>query len=190
MIKSYKHFYSKTEADLWINEYKTCFPSMEHSDKELLKALDYYTASANVPINNHLRFGNPIKKNDFCYTILNSLLSYIPKYKIPDSITAYRFIPISVWKYLCSGNPHKNMTIIDPGFMSTTLLFHGVDNYKENRKCKIILEISIPIGTPGTYVGLTNTLSEYEILLAPNTQLQIDSTCIPFQRKFKCTVAV
>lgn len=79
------------------------------------------------------------------------------------------------------------MIMEDTGFMSTTLIRESVNSYKNGRNQNILLVISVPTSTKGTYVGhLKNTLSEYEVILAPNTKLRIDAKC--FNRCFWCTI--
>lgn len=76
------------------------------------------------------------------------------------------------------------MIIHENGFMSTTLIRESIYSYRAQRGLNILLEISIPIGTKGTYVGhLKNTLDEYEVILAPGTKLHIDDK-LPFFNNF------
>lgn len=187
----YKHFYSHNEADLWVKEHNSHFPSDSDNDKIFLKALEYYTASGNPLINNHLRYHLPLETDDFIYPYATQMINRLPSYHIPDNIIVYRYISIGLMKEMCSSHPPKRGTILtDKGFMSTTLVRESINAYRHsNRSLKILLEISVPIGTKGTYVGhLKNMLHEYEVILAPNTQLRIDYK-FPFcNRYFKCTV--
>lgn len=191
MNKQYKQFYFHNEADLWVEKYKSRFPSDSDNDKIFLKALDYYTASANPLFNNHLRYHRPLEKDDHIYPYVTQMINKLPSYQIPDNIIVYRYISKGLLKEMCPSYPPKRGTILtDKGFMSTTLIRESINNHRHSdRLLKILLEISVPIGTKGTYVGhLKNMLSEYEVILVPNTQLHIDYK-IPFcNRYFKCTV--
>lgn len=73
--------------------------------------------------------------------------------------------------------------------MSTTLVRTSISNYRlSNPHLNVLLEISVPAGTKGIYVGhLENTLSEYEAILAPNTKLRIDYNSL-FSKHLCCTV--
>lgn len=185
----YRRFDSTFAADLWIKVYQCFFPLRGKADSAFLDVLSAYTASENVPINNMLRSGNIMEKDDYFYPRLQILLEYFPKYKVPCNIICYRYLHSRAWNALLENKkPHKNMIVTDKAFMSTSLLSNAVESYKKNRNLEICLEISIPAGTIGTYVGHMNELAEYEILLAPETSFRIDSRCFPWQKRFKCTV--
>lgn len=186
----YKQFKMEKEVKQWVQEYSGYFPKLTDSDTDFLMALYFYTASENVPINRHLREDNTLLEvGDMAYYDLKSMLQKLPFYHIPDNVTVYRYINRGLLKQMCPNwPPHKGMIISDKGFMSTTLLRHGVDQYLEGRHSNVLLKISIPEGSRGTYVGLTDTLHEHEIILVPNTKIRIDSFCLPFQKEYKCTV--
>lgn len=114
----------------------------------------------------------------------------LPTYQIPDNIIVYRYINIGLLKEICpSYPPTKGMIIQDKGFMSTTLIRKSVNSYRAGRNQNILLVISVPSGTKGTYVGhLKDALSEYEVILAPNTKLRIDKKSLFCNNYFECTV--
>lgn len=191
MSIKYRKFETKEDADQWVEEYKAYFPKMSDSDTDFLQAIYFYTASANVPINRHLREDNTLLDEDdtTLFPMLHSMLVKLPYYHIPDNIIVFRYINKGLLKQMCPNWPlRKGMIISDKSFLSTTLLRHGVDDYLEERNAKVLLEIAIPAGTRGTYVGLADTMPEYEVILVPNVKLRIDNICFPFQKKYKCTV--
>lgn len=190
MKNTYVRFNTALEANSWIEKYKMEFPQETDVDVEFIDAIKNYTSSANVPINNHLRFDNSlIKATDIVYPIKQKLLDKLPEYQIPDNIVAYRYIPINVFTKLLGIWPlKKGMLITDNGFCSVSLLPHGADRHKEEKITYLHFEIAIPSGTAGTYVGLVSEMDEYEILLAPGAKFRIDSIYFPFIRKLRCTL--
>lgn len=153
------------------------------------KALDLYTASVNHIFNGHLRYNIDI--DNFYQQHLKQMIQKIPTYHIPNNIIVYRYISKGLLKEMCPSYPPKaGMIIHDKGFMSTTLIRESMDTHREvDISLKILLKISVPAGTPGTYVGhLKNMLAEYEVILAPNTQLRIDYKFPFYNRYFRCTV--
>lgn len=190
MQKQYTKFRSADEVDLWYEKYQAHFPSDNDSDKEFLKALYYYTASANVLVNNALRYDITILDGDYMQSTFQRMIDKLPTYQVPDNIIVYRYISKGLLKEMCPSYPPKvRMIIHDKGFMSTTLIRESVNSYRSRRDQNILLVISIPYGKKGTYVGhLKDTLSEYEVILAPNTQLRIDYKFPFYNRYFRCTV--
>ena len=189
MQNQYTKFKTSDEVDLWYEKYKSYFPSDNDGDKDFLEALNMYTGSGNHIFNNHLRCN--IQLDPFYQKNFTKMFDKLPTYHIPDNIIVYRYISKGLLKNMSPIYPPKRgMTIQDKGFMSTTLIKESMDNHRQSDvSLKILLKISVPAGTPGTYVGhLKNMLSEYEVILAPNTQLYIDHK-IPFcDHYFKCTV--
>lgn len=190
MSTKYTEFHSPKDTKLWYKKYKDFFPSVKDEDKDFLYALDMYTASANPVFNNHLRHNEPLETSDFYYPYITSMVTKLPTYTIPDNIIVYRYISKGLLKEMCpSYPPKKNMIMQDKGFMSTTLIRNSVNSYRDNRSQNILLVISVPTGTKGTYVGeLPNMLTEYEVILAPNTKLRIDNKTPLFNLCFRCTV--
>lgn len=191
MQTKYNQFSSTVDADNWINDYKNCFPSDDDADKEFLCALHYYTASANTLVNNALRYNMEILENDYMQPTFQQMISKLPTYQIPDNIIVYRYISKGLLKEMVSSYPaKKGVILIDKGFMSTTLVRKSILNHKKSDiSLKILLEISVPKGSKGTYVGhLKNMLSEYEVILAPNTKLRIDYKRPFFNNYYKCTI--
>lgn len=189
MKNQYIKFRLSDDVDLWYEKYKYAFPSDNDTDKEFLKALDLYTASVNHIFNGHLRYNIDI--DNFYQQHLKQMVKKIPTYHIPNNIIVYRYISKGLLKEMCPSYPPKaGMIIHDKGFMSTTLIRESMDTHREvDISLKILLKISVPAGTPGTYVGhLKNMLAEYEVILAPNTQLHIDYKFPFYNRYFRCTV--
>lgn len=189
MQKRYTKFRSADEVDLWYEKNKFYFPSDNKTDKEFLEALNLYTASVNHIFNGHLRYN--IEIDDFYQQHLSQMVKKIPTYHIPNNIIVYRYISKGLLKEMCPSYPPKTgMVIHDKGFMSTTLIRESLDTHRQaDISLKILLEISVPAGTPGTYVGhLKNMLAEYEVILAPNTQLRIDYKFPFYNRYINCTV--
>lgn len=186
-IIQYNKFTTPREANLWANKYKAHFPSDSDNDTVFLEAINLYTASAYPLFNNYLRYNKPLDPDYALY--IRSMIEKIPTYNIPDNIVVYRYISkLALEEMSESHHPRKNTILKDKGFMSTTLIRESVDNYQPERTRNILLEISVPSGTKGTYIGLLkNTLSEYEIILAPNTKLRIDDKMI-FNKRIWCTV--
>ena len=190
MKNQYTKFKISDEVDLWYEKYKSDFPSGNDSDKDFLEAINIYTGSANVLVNNALRHDITILDGDYMQPIFQKMIDKLPTYYIPDNIIVYRYISKGLLKEMCHSYPPKTgMVIHDKGFLSTTLIRESVNSYRSGRKQNILLVISVPSGTKGTYVGhLKDVLSEYEVILAPNTQLRIDYK-IPFcNRYFECTI--
>ncbi|MBD5538210.1 MAG: hypothetical protein HDQ99_21715 [Lachnospiraceae bacterium] len=189
MSNQYKRFSSTNKADVWVKEYQSFFPSNSDNDKVFLQALDFYTASGNLIFNNYLRQYVSIEKNDYLYPYIMQMIKKLPNYEIPDNIIVYRYIKKALLKEMCKSYPPKRNAIIqDSGFMSTTLVRSSILQFKREKKLNILLIISVPKGTKGTYVGLLhNTLSEHEIILAQNTKLRIDAK-LYFPRIYYCTV--
>ena len=195
MNKQYKKFNSTTQIDEWYIQYKNYFPSDDDKNQNFLKALDLYTSSANVPINRLLRSSNKsIEDNRYeCfYDIYQNLLPQFSTYSIPDNVIVFRYISKSLLEYMCSSSsPKKGIILEDKGFMSTTLFPDSINDFLRSRpELNILLEISVPSGSKGIYVGhLKNSLTEYEIILAPNTRIRIDKKNI-FNNHFHCTVVL
>lgn len=191
MKTQYKRFYTESQVDEWVDKYKNFFPSDNDEDKDFLETLNCYTGNANTPINRYLRQNKNLQEVDFFYNIYQKLAAKFPTYQIPDNVVVYRYIPKSLLKYMCpSYPPKKGMILEDKGFMSTTLVRSSISDFRHSHPgLNVLLEISIPAGTKGIYVGhLDCTLPEYEIILAPNTKLRIDYK-IPFcNNYFQCTV--
>lgn len=189
MINQYTTFSSPNEVDLWHEKYKSFLPSDNKTDKRTLEALDMYTASCNSAFNRYLRYN--IEIPDSFQQYLTQLVEEISTYQIPDNIIVYRYISKGLLKDMCSSfPPKKGLYLTDKGFMSTSLIRESIETHRNtDPSLKILLEISIPAGTNGFYVGhLKNMLDEYEVILAPNTQLRIDYK-FPFcNRYFRCTV--
>lgn len=192
MKTKYTQFNNPNDVTAWANQFKSCFPSDSDSDKEFISAINYYTSNANVPINRFLRCKNknPIEAS-LIYNTYKQMVSKLPTYQIPDNVVVFRYISHQLLKEMCpSFPPKKDMIISDKGFMSTTMLRNSLFDFRKTRnKLDVLLVISIPKGTRGTYVGLLqDSLSEYEIILAPNTHLRIDSK-LPFSNRcLWCTV--
>lgn len=181
MNTTYTKFRSPQDVATWYNNYELYFPSDNDEDTDFLYALNIYTASANTPINSHLRYNSPIDSSDYLYPYFTSMITKLPTYCIPDNIIVYRYISKGQLKEMCpSYPPKKNMIMQDKGFMSTTLIKKSIDSFRKHNSLSILLVISVPVGTKGTYVGnLKDMLTEYEVILAPNTKLHIDKK-IPF----------
>lgn len=190
MKTTYKNFLHFNDADNWVNIYKDYFPSNNDTDKDFLKALYYYTGNANTLVNRALRYDMSILEGDFMQPIFQKMIDKLPTYHIPDNIIVYRYISKGLLIEMCpSYPPKKGMLLADKGFMSTTLVKESITNYRHsNSSLKILLEISVPAGTKGTYIGRINSLFEHEILLAPNTQLRINYKIPFYNRYFQCTV--
>ena len=188
MKTQYREFHSSDEIRPWYVKYQSYFPSDNDTDKDFLQAINLYTASANPFFNNHLRYNTVLDPDDFIYPYVAKMIEKLPTYHIPDNIIVYRYISKGLLKEMCpSYPPKKGMIMEDKGFMSTTLIRKSVNSYRDERVQNILLVISVPINTKGTYVGhLKNTLSEYEVILVPNTKLCIDAKC--FNRFFWCTI--
>jgi hypothetical protein len=147
MQKQYTKFRSADEVDLWYEKYQAHFPSDNDSDKEFLKALYYYTASANVLVNNALRYDITILDGDYMQSIFQRMIDKLPTYQIPDNIIVYRYISKVLLKEMCPSYPPKTRMIIhDKRFMSTTLIRESVNSYRSRRDQNILLVISIPYG--------------------------------------------
>lgn len=190
MQNQYTKFTSSDEVDLWYEKYKSYFPSDNDNDKDFLKAINYYTGSANVLVNRALRYDMSILESNIVQPIFQKMIDKLPTYYIPDNIVVYRYISKGLLKTMCTTYaPKRGMIIQDKGFMSTTLIRESVNLYRSGRKQNILLVISVPSGTKGTYVGhLKDVLTEYEVILAPNTQLHIEYK-FPFcNHYFECTV--
>lgn len=191
MKTQYKKFDSTDQVDEWYHLYNDFFPSDNNKDTDFLNALNCYTGNANTPINRYLRSNMNIQELDYIYDIYQEISVKFANYQIPDNVVVYRYISNSLLKFMCpSYPPRKGMILQDKGFMSTTLIKNSIRDFRSSHYgLNILLEISIPAGTNGIYVGhLESTLPEYEIILAPNTKLRIDSK-IPFCNcHFKCTV--
>lgn len=191
MKKQFTMFRSPNDVNLWYEKYKSYFPSDNDADTDFLKALYYFTGNANILVNRALRYDMSILEGDIMQSIFQRLIDKIPTYHIPNNIIVYRYISKGLLKEMCPPYPPRTgMIIHDKGFMSTTLIRESLDTHRQSDlSLKILLEISVPAGTSGTYVGhLKNMLSEYEVILAPNTQLHIDYK-FPFcNRHFYCTV--
>lgn len=190
MNTQYKAFFSCSEADLWIEKYKSHFPSDSDNDKIFLQALDYYTASGNPIYNNHLRRYRPIEKDNYFYPYVTQMINKLPTYQIPDDIIVYRYINKQLLKEMCESYPPKRGSIMqDKGFMSTTLIRESVWQLRRDKKSNVLLVIRVPKDTKGTYVGLLHdSLPEYEVILAPNTKLRIDNKNLFLNNYFECTV--
>lgn len=188
MKVQYKQFDTPTEATKWANHFKSYFPSDSDDDKEFLTAIDFYSASANPIFNNHLRYNKPLEADDPLYPYVLKMKAKLSTYHIPENIIVYRYISKGLLQTMSLSYPLKKGTILhDKGFMSTTLIRESVTDYCRDRHQNILLVISVPSGTKGTYIGLLkNTLKEYEVILAPNTKLRIDNKF--FNRCFWCTV--
>lgn len=191
MQNQYTKFKSSDDVDLWYEKYKSYFPSDNDSDKDFLEAIYFYTASTNILVNNALRYDMSILEGDIMQSIFERMIEKLPTYHIPNNIIVYRYISKGLLEEMCPSYPPKTgMVIHDKGFMSTTLIRESLDTHRQaDISLKILLEISVPAGTSGTYVGhLKNMLAEYEVILSPNTQLRIDYK-FPFcNRYFKCTL--
>lgn len=183
-------FETEAEAETWAYENRTLFPNDSNDDKMFLEALDFYTASANVPINNYLRYNICLDEDDPSVSYAQILKRKLHKYHIPDNIIVYRYISkelLDIMKQ--SDNLQIHGILHDKGFMSTTLIRKSVDAYRKERRQNILLIISVTAGTPGTCViNLKNTLREYEVILAQDTRLRVDFK-IPFTNRWIwCTV--
>lgn len=187
MKPNYQKFKKTYTIDAWYNKFKNFFPSYNSTDKDLIDAITYYTGSLNNIINNHLRHHKQIDNIHLPY--LEAMITKLPSFHIPVNIIVYRYISKSLLKEMVTSSSLRKGTILqDKGFMSTTLLKSSVKHYREGRNQNILLIISVPSGTKGTYVSHLSTLSEYEIILAPNTKLRVDYK-IPFCNQYiKCTV--
>lgn len=188
MKTQYKKFHSSVEVHSWYIKYKSHFPSDNDADKEFLQAINLYTGSANLLFNNHFRYNTELDLDFYPYAV--KMIDKLPTYHIPDDIIVYRYISKRLLKVMCpSYPPKKGMLLQDKSFMSTTLIRESVNSYRAGRNQNILLVISVPSDTKGTYVGhLENALSEYEIILAPNTQLRIDKKSLFCNNYFECTV--
>lgn len=188
---NYKKFYTKEDIDSWYIKFYSAFPHDNDTDKDFLEAIRYYTASANTFVNNALRYDMTILDGDYMQPIFQKMINKLPTYHIPDNIIVYRYIYKGLLKQLCPSYPPRiGMIIQDKGFMSTTLIKEGIDDHKQSDTLlNILLEISVPAGTKGIYVGhLKNTPSEYEVILAPNTCLRVDYKVPFYNHYFRCTV--
>lgn len=193
MKTAFTQFNNPNDVTAWANQFESCFPSDSDNDKEFISAINYFTSNANVPINNFLRYNYKDSiEPSLIHNIYMQMISKFPTYQIPDNVVVFRYISHQLLKEMCpSFPPKKDMLISDKGFMSTTLLRSCLFDFRKarNNKLVILLVISIPKGTSGTYVGLLqDSLPEYEIILAPNTHLRIDSK-LPFSNRcLWCTV--
>gem|GEM_PF-5838620 len=190
MKTKYTQFNNPNDVTAWANQFKS---SDSDSDKEFISAINYYTSNANVPINRFLRYNHTDSiEPTLIHNIYTQMTSKLPTYQIPDNVVVFRYTSHQLLKEMCpSFPPKKDMLISDKGFMSTTLLRSYLFDFRKtrNNKLDILLVISIPKGTRGTYVGLLqDSLLEYEIILAPDTHLRIDSK-LPFSNRcLWCTV--
>ncbi len=190
MSVQYKAFQTTEEADAWVKKYKSFFPSDTDEDKIFIQAIDYYTGMLKPIYNNHLRQHFPIKEANFFYPYLTRMVEKLPTYQIPDNIVVYRYIDKQLLKEICKSYPPKCDSIMqDKGFMSVTLLQDSVWQLRRDKKLNVLLVISVPKGTKGTYVDLLHdSLPEYEIILAPNTKLHIDNKMPFLNNRLECTV--
>lgn len=191
MKTQYKQFNTESQVDEWVNKFKSFFPSDDDEDKDFLEALSCYTGNANTPINRYLRSNKNLQEIDFFDNIYQKLLDNFANYQIPDNVIVYRYINKGLLKYMCPSYPPKRgMILLDKGFMSTTLLQRSITDFRYSHPgLNVLLKISIPAGTKGLYVGhLKDSLSEYEIILAPDTKLRVDNKLPIFNSYFECTV--
>ena len=195
MNKQFKEFHSPSEVNVWFDKFKSYFPSDNDTDKDFLQAINLYTGHGNRIFNNYLRHKAELnlesENNNFIYSYITKMIEQLPTYQIPDNIIVYLYINKGILKEICPSYPPKKEIIMqDKGFTSTTLIRESVNDYRRtHHSLNILLEISVPAGTKGIYVGhLKDTLSEYEVILAPNTKLRIDNRIPFFNNYFQCTV--
>lgn len=193
MKSQYKKFHNAKQVNEWYSTYSSFFPSDKDDDTDFLKTIEFYTGNANTPINRVLRNNGNFQYSEFLYNIYQKMRAKLSSYQIPDNVVVYRYISKNILNYMCScSSPKKGMIMHDDGFMSTTLLLDSIRDFVRPRpELNVLLEISIPKGTNGIYVGhLDCTEEEYEIILAPNTQLRIDYKTPFVNNYFRCTVVI
>ena len=177
----YLSFKTENEAVSWANKYfSDWLPGLIdkdiRSENNIESAIKNYCGSSHVPVNRMLRSDrcNNIEYKEYLEGI-DILKNEINKYELQDNILVYRFVTSNFLKSLCNSKiPRKNQMITDKGFMSTSLLYSSMNNFRQHRKCDCVLAIRLPKGTKGVYTGfLSHSLKEFEFILAPNTTIKI-----------------
>lgn len=152
------------------------FSASQMSDFDVKKHIDSgladYKGGYYKIINLYLRAGSE-KCNGYD---VEGLQNQLLKCKLPDNITAYRYVCIREWISIrCK--TLWNKTYIYPTFLSTTLLpkYYGMPEIKWGR---VKLKILLPRGTRGMYIPEVNpNMPEFEVLLPHHTHIKSRGFC-------------
>lgn len=184
----YKEFENSDEGNQWGWEY---FKDVLTPDENpAFESVFFYTGSMSRIWNRVLRRNPPIESGEFEIRAKNEFSSgtdqiqrildvnsVLQKHNIPENIVVYRYTDKKVVKKLCSTYIlRRGMQFKDKGFLSTTLVSKLLVSFAKKHDYNCLLKIYVPKGTRGAYVSIKHPLAklnEQEILLPPNSQMEI-----------------
>ena len=138
-----------------------------------------YAGSDYVPINDHLRKGAKVPSHYAGSTTFPDRIQHIDhaisRASVPDDVIVYRGIKTRRAIPLAK---MKGKTIVDKGFVSTTLDREKAFSFVGGADEIFICKIRVPKGTKAGYLGLKEFpyASEQELLLGRNTKLKVLGT--------------
>ena len=162
LLKSFEN----PSENLLVNEIGT----QEYDDIYIYSAFNFYSGDGYYQINKYLRYGKtePFDAKSKLYSDI--MISEIRKFHIPENIVTYRVLNKQGLSKMSKGKVKKGMILEDKAFLSTGLIYKNLWN-KYNSDC--LLQILIPKGNNGLYIGLITNLYEQEVILPPNTKMEI-----------------
>lgn len=180
-------FHSEQEAhewamkyyEKWIRDIQPDLANIEKLDENNIGYLLYsYAGNMNILYNEFLRGINKevYKDNlDEYSKNIDIITKEISRFELQDNIIVYRYTHKNLFKYLSKSLKIKiGNTVIDKGFMSTTLLPNLLRKFAKDHHYNCLLKIYLPKGTKGVYIRFDKSvLNEHEFLLPPNATFKI-----------------
>ena len=186
--QKFKEFENSNEGDSWGGRYFSDILNPE--DNPYYESIFYYTGSMFRIWNKVLRRHPSIESGQFLHSAkgefaedgeqikrILAVNSVLTQHRIPENIIVYRYTHKKLIRKLCfTRSLRRGMTFVDKGFSSTTLVRDLLIDFAEKHACDCLLKIYVHKGTMGAYVSIKNPISrlnEQEVLLAPNTKIEI-----------------
>ena len=147
----------------------------KHDGKECTKptiyeVFDLYIGGGNVQINRYLRCGETELFDTEHKVYADIISAEIDKFYIPENIVTYRVIDKYGLCKMTKGRVKKGTILMDRALLSTGLVY---DNLRNKPNKDYLLQILVPKGTKGIYIGLISGLNEQELILSSNTKMKV-----------------
>lgn len=171
----YREFYTADEAEQWAEVHFPDICGEQHISNPDYNCLYQYAGSGYLIYNAMLRHN--CETDDSSEHEIQQITDILDRYKLPESVVAYRFTHKQDIKLLfCEERMRPGLRFTDKAFFSTSLVKASLDEFKRKYKRNCLLKLYLPKGIHCAYISLKGTdscLNEQELLLQRNTEFEI-----------------
>lgn len=150
----------------WASKYSRDASAYEHPP------IDWYCGHSHEEINEKLREDTSCLEPHLIDIANNLSVQIINAPHTPHNIIAYRALDMGIIEKIIE-EAMEGKTVIDHGFISTSLNYDCLLKEEEFSYYKGILKLYIPANTPAIYTEPISRRDEQELLIHPNASFQI-----------------